>query len=808
MDGLLNLLPLYTESVEGEHNLWQFLETCKSHQSFGELVANETDLNHAVGVINGKLNNPNTRAEGVLLLEVVITQCGTDMFTSNCVLWTQQVMRLLHGPTKRTVGQNVFKVLGKLLAFSSQFPELSRQLSTTVISQLVTLLCEPEFSQKASIAVHVLECLKSCMKYYGNPCGPVKGAIERHLLSLIDWDEMATDSSLRAVWAACMAYLPSVGSSGSQGAQHRSNWIEFCLQLIDSIHFTINGMFRNIEELKIQEVSSNPLKLPELQHKNPMVLLHDQQRRFVNLCSALVVLLNEPFPTTKNVPIDRLLAMISRLLALNSKSLSKTSRANFEQLTLASIIPDLQSSMLDVLKSLVAVCRTQLLTRATTVMNFFVQVLQWTFTPVDRRRVGIERPYGKLRSQVYRNLCLWVVASRSACGWGKCVDVLFSQLLSDILVHRDTVQLLTVNTPSNAKMTRKGKKKMDTTGVILQKDDLTANADVCQMALQCLSTILLCCGPRIKPAIHKEMQEIVLSVLVDIMNGAELNLLVPYNDPRCRAAMYRVLEKLVLCPSPQWPAPLNYASAIFSSGMNDPNIEVSSVCIEALASIQSILRPRGPTINFALEEKQLRSIQQEVPLLNGSVKLVEPSSAASAMVASQPILAVKSVGQATIPTDAALINHMATPASKIHENSLDLMIEIRQPESSPLPSNRLSISNGSHDDDFSTPPMGVTTISSESPVKSTRMMTRKEALKVIAAVALPVQSVKEKSPIPSEIKQVKNETSPARKRPYEDSKPSTFSPPEKMQTEELENGEDELDDNVDAMLASFHDIPA
>lgn len=207
---------------------------------------------------------------------------------------------------------------------------------------------------------------------------------------------------------------------------------------------------------------------------------------------------------------------------------------------------------------------------------------------------------------------------------------------------------------------------------------------------------------------------------------------------------------------------------------------MSSVCIEALASIQSILRPRGPTINFALEEKQLRSIQQEVPLLNGSVKLVEPSSAASAMVASQPILAVKSVGQATIPTDAALINHMATPASKIHENSLDLMIEIRQPESSPLPSNRLSISNGSHDDDFSTPPMGVTTISSESPVKSTRMMTRKEALKVIAAVALPVQSVKEKSPIPSEIKQVKNETSPARKRPYEDSKPSTFSPPEKV----------------------------
>lgn len=61
MDGLLNLLPLYTESVEGEHNLWHFLETCKTHQSFGELVANETDMNYTVGVINAKLNNPNSR---------------------------------------------------------------------------------------------------------------------------------------------------------------------------------------------------------------------------------------------------------------------------------------------------------------------------------------------------------------------------------------------------------------------------------------------------------------------------------------------------------------------------------------------------------------------------------------------------------------------------------------------------------------------------------------------------------------------------------------------------------------------------
>lgn len=185
-------------------------------------------------------------------------------------------------------------------------------------------------------------------------------------------------------------------------------------------------------------------------------------------------------------------------------------------------------------------------------------------------------------------------------------------------------------------------------------------------------------------------------------------------------------------------------------------------------------------MNFALEGKQLRSIQQEVPLLNGSVKLAEPSLPSSAMIASQPTPAAISVGQPTPAIDAVLISHMTTHARHIREGSADVMVEIRQPESSPLPSKRLSISNGVHDDDFSTPPMGVTTISSESPVKPPRMMTRKEALKVIAAVTLPAQSATEKSPIPSPIEQIKDGKSPARKRPHEDSKPTAISVLEKV----------------------------
>ena len=40
---------------------------------------------------------------------------------------------------------------GKLLMFSAQFPEASRQIGANVISQLVTLLCDEEFMHKVII---------------------------------------------------------------------------------------------------------------------------------------------------------------------------------------------------------------------------------------------------------------------------------------------------------------------------------------------------------------------------------------------------------------------------------------------------------------------------------------------------------------------------------------------------------------------------------------------------------------------------------------------------------------------------------
>ena len=132
MAGLLTLMNVYTNDVEVEHNLGHYLESCRTHMSFDHVSATEQEVRQAVNSVNAKLRKKDTkyvllrslflnvlnfpfvrRVEGALLLDVIISQCGTDTFTSNCVFWTQQVMSLLQGDNRTHVAPTACRVLGE-----------------------------------------------------------------------------------------------------------------------------------------------------------------------------------------------------------------------------------------------------------------------------------------------------------------------------------------------------------------------------------------------------------------------------------------------------------------------------------------------------------------------------------------------------------------------------------------------------------------------------------------------------------------------------------------------------------------------
>lgn len=83
------------------------------------------------------------------------------------------------------------------------------------------------------------------------------------------------------------------------------------------------------------------------------------------------------------------------------------------------------------------------------------------------------------------------------------------------------------------------------------------------------------------------------------------------------------------------------------------------LCAEALVSIQSVLRPRGPTLSLALDPKQMRYVQQEVSLLDGLMNKTATMDYGNR------------TDESTLPT--------------IQPSPLVTSVQIRMPEMSPLP---------------------------------------------------------------------------------------------------------------------------
>lgn len=54
------------------------------------------------------------------MLDVLVTQCRTEVFTSNCTSWIQQVMKVLQGPSRIEGGTMACNVLSILLELEPQ----------------------------------------------------------------------------------------------------------------------------------------------------------------------------------------------------------------------------------------------------------------------------------------------------------------------------------------------------------------------------------------------------------------------------------------------------------------------------------------------------------------------------------------------------------------------------------------------------------------------------------------------------------------------------------------------------------------
>ncbi|XP_029139417.1 proline-, glutamic acid- and leucine-rich protein 1 [Protobothrops mucrosquamatus] len=496
-------------------------------------------------------------------------------------------------------------VLRDLLQYSAQLPELARDIGTNHIPGLLTSL----LALKPECQLPILEGCQACMTFYPRACGSLRGKLATYFLSCLD----AETPHLQQLACECYALLPSLGAGFAQGLKYRESWEQQAHCLVATLHRLLGTLYEGAEAEPLHYDGPGEellLLLPRDEEATSILLLLLAKRRFAGLAKCLCRMLRNDFGAPVAVPGQAILDLVCRALDVSVKNMSWFGDGPLRML----LLPSIHLEALDLLAALILACGPRLVRFGGALCRLFPQVLNMWQAGQDLPSPGLQRPYSAVRARLYQVLDLWVqvagAASGVLLGHSSQSEALLGHLINDISPPSDTLKVRHPHPslPSPLGVTREGKPsaakkpKLSTVGGLgcpFRKHDPQANSDVCLAALQGLSRAVLLSGSLMKEQLHTRLQELVIPLLIRL-GQAELPPGSPYARANCRLELYRLLLALSLAPAPACPPPLHCALRLLSQGRTDPNLLVSSFCMEAAVICNALLHPRVPSLQLPL----------------------------------------------------------------------------------------------------------------------------------------------------------------------------------------------------------------
>ncbi|XP_066537831.1 proline-, glutamic acid- and leucine-rich protein 1 [Hoplias malabaricus] len=588
----------------------------RDYREHGALTTqNSGAVGGLVGISNSRLGSSKTRFEGLCLLSILVKDSSSEVFQQHCLSWLRSLQQIIQSQAPLPSIQLAVNVLLDLLQYSSQLPELAREVGLNSILGILTSL----LGLKSECHLAAMEGMMACMTYYPRACGSLKEKLGVYFLSKMDSD----NPKVQEVACECYGRLPCLGGMLERGGGGRraEGWTNQVHCLLASASGILGQLYQDIETEDIIHYDGPGLELPfpPLDDVDPLLILQLRQR-YRAVCRALKHTLSVDPATSVRLPIQHVLNLVCRALAVSSKSINVTGDGCLKLL----VLPSIHTDSLDVLSALIKAVGVGLVQYSSVITRLFSQSLS-VWTPLPEASLGQQRAYSAVRVAIYHTLELWVRVG-GACasvlqGSTSPSEMLFAHLMSDITPGNEAVKLRTGQTSMSDLVGAAGKAGprrtkglgiVETGTVSLQrKGDALANQDTCLAALRALRQIILTSGTLLKDDLHKRLQDLVVPLCVRLQQQAQCGSEVgsvsgQFGSAAPRRELYRLLLAMVMVPSPHWPPPLSCAVSVFSQGRRDHNIMVSSFCAEALTICNTMLHPRTPSISLPLPPLTLK----------------------------------------------------------------------------------------------------------------------------------------------------------------------------------------------------------
>ncbi|XP_070291207.1 proline-, glutamic acid- and leucine-rich protein 1 [Salvelinus sp. IW2-2015] len=566
-----------------------------------------------VGLSNAKLGNSKTKFEGLCLLSVLVKDSSSDVFQQHCLSWLRSLQQVIQSQDPLPSVQLAVGVLQDLLQYSSQLPELAREVGLNSVLGILTSL----LGLKSECHLAAMEGMTACMTFYPRACGSLRDKLGAYFLSKMD----SANPKVQEVACECYGHLTCLGGVVERGGGGRraEGWTNQLHCLLASANGILAQLYQGSESEGTVQYEGPGVELPyhPLDDSDPLLLLQ-LQHRYRAACLALKHTLSVDPASAVRLPVQQVLNLVCRALAVSSKSINVTGDGCVRLL----VLPAVHKDTLQVLHALIAALGSGLVQYSSVLQRLFSQTLS-AWTPLPETSLGQQRAFSAVRVSLYRTLELWVrVGGASASvlqGSPTHSELLLAHLLGDITPGADSVRPSSspqlrdlVSSKPCPKSRKPGLAVSDGGGASFQrKGDSLANQDTCLSALRALRQVILTSGSLLKEDIHKRLHDVVLPLCVCLQqqHGANWNdsgaggVSGQYGSATPRRELYRLLLALVLVPAPRWPPPLTCTVSILSHGRRDRSLKVSSFCTEALTICNSLLHPRTPSLSFPLTLK-------------------------------------------------------------------------------------------------------------------------------------------------------------------------------------------------------------
>uniref|UniRef100_A0A673YT60 Proline-, glutamic acid- and leucine-rich protein 1-like n=1 Tax=Salmo trutta TaxID=8032 RepID=A0A673YT60_SALTR len=464
-----------------------------------------------------------------------------------------------------------------------------------------------------------MEGMTACMTFYPRACGSLRDKLGAYFLSKMD----SANPKVQEVACECYGRLTCLGGVVERGGGgcRAEGWTNQLHCLLASANAILAKLYQGSESEGTVQYEGPGVELPysPLDDSDPLLLLQ-LQHRYRAACLALKHTLSVDPASAVRLPVQQVLNLVCRALAVSSKSINVTGDGCVRLL----VLPAIHKDTLQVLHALITALGSGLVQYSSVLQRLFSQTLS-AWTPLPETSLGQQRAFSAVRVSLYRTLELWVrVGGASASvfqGSPTHSELLLAHLLGDITPGADSVRPTSspqlrdlVSSKPCPKSRKPGLAVSGGGGASFQrKGDSLANQDTCLSALRALRQVILTSGSLLKEDIHKRLHDVVLPLCVCLQqqhganwsdSGAggvsgQYGSAPPPPPPPPRRELYRLLLALVLVPPPRWPLHLTCTVSILSHGRRDRSLKVSSFCTEALTICNSLLHPRTPSLSFS-----------------------------------------------------------------------------------------------------------------------------------------------------------------------------------------------------------------